>query len=240
MRIFHSEFAHDYSSYAFGHEVHAELLPNESAHAVYEQGFLPRSNDPSKTNWFYLARSVRVPLNAYKDTSENRRVTKKFDGSISSTFMTREELSQSPDFERLFLSYFDGRHGVGVMNKERLDGILRSVLPLRGIRHEDEKGVAGYVIEAADGPYLHYWYSAYRDDLAGTCFGLWMMADAVRRGKKEGREYAYLGTAYGQKGRYKMNFEPLQYWDGELWREDPASLKALIENDAKLIFKRGA
>lgn len=238
MRIFHSEFAHDYSAYAFGYQVHAELEPGENANEAYTRGFLPRSNDPSKTSWFYLARSVRVPLSLFTPSSENRRVLKKFDGTLTAHTMTRTELTESDEFKQLFLEYFKTRHGETVMSPERLEGILKSVLPLRAIRYEDAQGVAGYVLEAADGPYLHYWYSAYRADLAQSGLGLWMMTDALRRAQAEGREYVYLGTAYGEKGRYKMNFEPLQYFDGEEWKQDLASLKTLVGNDARLVFKR--
>ncbi len=238
MRIFHSEFAHDYSAYAFGYQVHAELEPGEDAAEAYTRGFLPRSNDPSKTSWFYLARSVRVPLASFSLSSENRRVLKKFDGTLTVHPMSREELKESAPFKELFLTYFKTRHGETVMSAERLEGILNTVLPLRAIRYEDAQGIAGYVLEATEGPYLHYWYSAYRPDLAQSCLGLWMMTDALRRAQVEGRQHVYLGTAYGEKGRYKMNFTPLQYFDGEEWKEDMSTLKTLIANDARLVFKR--
>ncbi|HYD92925.1 MAG TPA: GNAT family N-acetyltransferase [Candidatus Paceibacterota bacterium] len=238
MRIFHTEFAHDYSTYAFGYQVHAELEPGESAREAYEHGFLPRSNEPERTNRFYLARSVRVPMDRCTFTSENRRILKKFDGLLAATFLTRDELRQDDEFRSHFLSYFAHKHGPDVMNHARLDGILQSVLPLRGIRYANDTGTVGYVVEAVDGPYAHYWYSAYRPDLALTHLGMWMMIDAVRRAKTEGRSHIYLGTAYGEKGRYKMNFEPLEFWNGESWSDDKDALKMLVKNDAKLIFKR--
>lgn len=240
MRVFFSEFAHDYSTYAFGYQAHAELEPGENAATAYEHGFLPRSNEPSVHNRFYMARSVRVPTERFAPSSENRRVLKKFDGLFTTTLLSREELVASEEFRSLFLSYFAGKHGEQVMSKERLEGILSTVLPLRGVRYANETGTIGYALEAAGDGYLHYWYPVYQLSHANTCLGMWMMIDAIRRAKDEGRAHAYLGTAYGEKGRYKINFEPLQYWNGEAWVEDSSALKALVKKDAGLVFKREA
>lgn len=238
MRIFHSEFAHDYKTYAFGYQVHAELEPGESAEEAYAHGFLPRSNEPDRHNRFYLARSVRVPTEQFSLTTENRRIVKKFEGRFTETFLSREELSKSAEFKSFFLSYFNEKHGIGIMSEERLEGILASVLPIRGIRYLDGSETVGYALEAADGPFLHYWYPVYRPDMIGAHLGMWMMLDAVRRAKDEGRAYAYLGTAYGEKGRYKMNIEPIEFWDGEGWKQDANALKALLKSEATRVFSK--
>jgi hypothetical protein len=238
MRTFHGEFAHDYGTYAFGYQVHGELTEGEDAHIAYEQGFLPRSNDPAVTNRFYMARSVRVPLTRYAPTSENRRILKKFDGTLEEAVLSREALSKDESFKSLFLSYFEKKHGIGVMSKDRLDGIFRTPLPLRGIRYSTQGTPVGYALEIADHGFLHYWYPVYESERAGTSLGMWMMLDAVRRAGSEGRLYAYLGTAYGEKGRYKMNLEPLEFWNGEEWKDDREALKALIKTEATRVFAR--
>jgi arginyl-tRNA--protein-N-Asp/Glu arginylyltransferase len=238
MRIFHGEFAHDYGTYAFGYQVHGCLEEGEEAHRAYDQGFLPRSNERAITDRFYMARSVRVPLARYTPTSENRRILKKFDGTLEEAVLTREELSCDDAFKTLFLSYFEKKHGVGVMSKERLEGILRTPLSLRGIRYSAQGSPVAYALEIADNGFLHYWYPVYESERAGTSLGMWMMLDAVRRAGSEGREYAYLGTAYGEKGRYKMNLDPLEYWNGEEWKDDREALKALIATEATRVFAR--
>lgn len=238
MRIYHTEFAHDYGTYAFGYQVHGELSPDENPRDAYAKGFLPRSNDPSVQNRFYLARSVRVPTERFTETSENRRVLKKFDGRLEEQHMSRETLQDDASFRELFLSYFDTRHGVGVMSKERLESILTTPLPLRGIRYTENGTCVGYALEVAGDDYLHYWYPIFPPERTHTCLGMWMMLDAVRRAQSEERSYAYLGTAYGEKGRYKMNLEPLEFFDGEVWREDTRALKELLRTEATRVFTR--
>lgn len=238
MRIFHGEFAHDYGTYAFGYQVHAILDEGESAQFAYENGFLPRSNEPSVRDRFYMARSVRVPVALHEPNSENRRVLKKFDGLLEETIMSREELMGDAVFKHMFLSYFETRHGVGIMSPERLEGILATPLPLRGIRYSEQGVPVGYALEVAGEGFLHYWYPVFLPDRVHTSLGMWMMLDAVRRAKNEHRGYAYLGTAYGEKGRYKMNVGPLEFWDGKEWQNDTSALKALVSTEATRVFTR--
>lgn len=228
MRILRREFGYRYESYEFGYALYALREPQDQLKDIYAAGFLPHSADPAATDLFYMARSVRVPLAHFKETSENRRIRKKFEGQFTSRALNPGALADDPDFLPCFLSYFKERHGERVMSEERARGILAAPLPLRGIRYEKDGALAGYVLEAAGDAFAHYWYSCYTPSYAGTSFGMWLMLDAVGRAQNEGRAHIYLGTAYGAKGRYKTNFEPLEFWDGSEWVRDTKRLKALI------------
>lgn len=228
MRIFHREFGTRYESYEFGYTTYAQLEPADAYGAVYESGFLPHSADPSVRDLFYMARSVRIPLAEFEPTSENRRVRKKFDGSFERSVLSAEELVHDPEFLPCFLEYFWARHGERVMSEERARGILASPHPLRGVKYAKDGTVAGYALEVATDRFAHYWFSCYTPAYAGSSFGVWLMLDAISRAKEEGREYIYLGTAYGAKGRYKTNFEPLEFWDGSVWVRNVKLLKELI------------
>lgn len=233
MRLFRTEFAHDYSSYLFGYTLHAELETNEPASSAYEQGFLPASADPGVHDRFYMARSIRVPLAEFTPTSENRRILKKFDGQFEADVLNRAPLIENTSFRDCFLSYFADRHGQSVMSAKRLEGILNTALPLRGIRYRSGTLPVAYVLEIESEGSVHYWFSCYDMSYAGSSLGMWLMLDAVRRATKEGREHLYLGTAYGEKGRYKMNITPLEFWGGNGWNTDAKLLKHLIQGDAE-------
>lgn len=229
MRIFHREFGSRYESYEFGYSTYGTLETGDALVDIYGSGFLPHSADPKATDLFYMARSVRIPLAEFKLISENRRILKKFE-NFTSRILTQEELGTDADFLPCFLAYFRERHGDRVMTEERARGILATPHPLRGIRYEKEGQLAGYVIEITTDTFNHYWFSSYRNAYSGTSFGMWLMLDAVLRAETEKREYIYLGTAYGSKGRYKTNFEPLEFWDGSQWNTDTKTLKTLIGN----------
>jgi arginyl-tRNA--protein-N-Asp/Glu arginylyltransferase len=228
MRIFHREFGARYETYEFGYAIYGAQERADALADIYRAGFLPHSADPEVRDLFYMARSVRVPLADFKETSENRRILKKFEGAFSRTMLSSEELAADPAFLPCFQHYFESRHGERVMSTARAEGILASPHPLRAVRYEKDGTLAGYVLEIADEGFAHYWYSCYDDAYTGTSFGMWLMLDAIARAKEDGRAHIYLGTAYGAKGRYKTNFDPLEFWDGSEWVRDLKRLKALI------------
>ena len=233
MRVFNAEFGHNYGVYSFGYATYAKLAVGDDPTRAYEAGFLPKSNDPRVLNLFYMARSARARVRDFSPTSENRRVFKKFDGAFSSDYMKRDTLAADENFQRFFIAYFAERHGEAVMPAERLYGILQTPLPLRGVCYRKDGAPAAYVLEAAHGDWMHYWFSAYDSSYAHTGLGMWLMQDALRRAADEKRRFLYLGTAYGDKGRYKTNIAPLEFWDGETWNDDIRRLKRLIKEDAE-------
>ncbi|MDB5264451.1 MAG: arginine-tRNA-protein transferase [Parcubacteria group bacterium] len=234
MRIFKSEFGHAYgTSYAFGYTEYAELENNEEPGAVYEHGYLPFSTNPDTQGLFYMARSVRVPLVGWEPNSENRRIFRKFDGQFECEIVEREALKTGTDFRSCFLTYFEKRHGAGIMSEARLNGILATPLPLRGVRYHKDGNTIGYVLEVTTSSMVHYWYSCFELERMESALGMWLMLDSTKRAKEDGRSHIYLGTAYGDKGKYKTNFSPLEFWDGSAWNADEKLLKRYISEDAE-------
>ncbi|MEK7079703.1 MAG: GNAT family N-acetyltransferase [Patescibacteria group bacterium] len=233
MRLTRQEFASDYGTYAFGYTIHATREAEDELSSVYESGFLPSSSDPAVRNRFYMARSVRIPLTPFSPSSENRRILKKFDDAFEVVAMTKTELQNNEAFKTCFLNYFSDHHGQSIMSRERLDAILDTPLPLRGFRYEKDATPCGYVLEIMEGAFVHYWFSCYTSDYAGTSLGMWLMLDSVQRAKKEAKKYTYVGTAYGAKGRYKMNLTPIEFWNGNEWVKNEKLLKELIAKDSK-------
>lgn len=226
-----AEFGHEYESYSFGYTVHGVREETDQLAQVYEQGFLPYSNIGADPNLFYMSRSVRVPVSAYAPSSENRRILKKFDDTFTCRYIEGEELRTSSSFRSLMLAYFAERHGAQVMPPERLEQILARDLPLRAAVYEKEGSPIAYVLEITEPGFLHYWYSCYDLSYAHASLGMWLMLDAIRRAHAEQREHVYLGTAYGEKGRYKTNIPALEYWDGNAWIADSRQLQTLMKQD---------
>ena len=75
MKIFFSEYLNDYSTYTFSYAVYCLKESNEETSLIYQQGFLPFTAKLTfAEDIFYLARSVRINLADFSDTSENKRV----------------------------------------------------------------------------------------------------------------------------------------------------------------------
>ncbi|KND49419.1 MAG: hypothetical protein AB203_04465 [Parcubacteria bacterium C7867-008] len=232
MRLRFAEFGHEYDSYSFGYTVHGEREESDALQDIYAQGLLPYSAVGIDPNLFYMSRSVRVAVAAHEPSSENRRILRKFDTQFTQTYLEGNELRTSESFRSLMLTYFAERHGAQVMPAERLEQILTRGIPLRAAEYRHSDTPIAYVLEVAEGPFLHYWYSCYDLSHANGSLGMWLMLDAIRRAQQEQRDYVYLGTAYGEKGRYKTNIAPLEHWNGNEWDADARRLSELMKKDS--------
>lgn len=209
-----------------------ERLEDEVPETLYTQGFLPYSGARGLQNIFYSARSARVLAQAFKESSENRRIARRFDG-----FFTKERLPITafiPDetFWKLCLGYFAHKHGPAAMPRERLQTILESPLLSTVVIYKKDGIPVAYVLEAGTGSMRHYWFSFYALEYAQQSLGLWLMLDCIRDAQAAGVEYYYLGTVYGEKALYKTNFSPLQWWDETTWSADTAGLKTRARSDS--------
>ncbi len=92
----------------------------------------------------------------------------------------------------------------------------------------------GCVFLVRDETMVHYWFSFYGLDLKKKSFGIWMMLQEIQRAKECGMHYVYLGTCYGKKGRYKMNVNRFEFWNGTCWIQNKKQLQQLLLNDEGL------
>ncbi len=235
MKIFKSEFAHSYKTYSFGYCEYAEVEDADSFADVYAEGFLPYSGTKGVKRTCYLARSARVRLADFSFSSENRRIAKQFDGQFTKRSIPIEEFdTNDKTFLAFCADYFLKRHGEGVMPEER----LRTILDAGFITHIDvyetnDTRIVGYALMVNDVTMSHFWFSFYDLEYAYKSLGMWLMLDAARTAKQEGKEYFYVGTVYGEKALYKTNFEALEFFDGNVWNRDIKLLRSLGRLDAE-------
>jgi arginyl-tRNA--protein-N-Asp/Glu arginylyltransferase len=243
MKLVNSEFISDYNTYSFGYCIYAIYEPNieNDLSNIYNSGFLPYSGSRDLHNHFYLCRSLRINLQNFTLNSENRRMYKKFEGKYK-----REVLSnfESLDKEmqnfliKFYTDYFKDFHGIGAMSNDRIKFILHFGIINKIILYKNEEGdIVGSVLLVNENDVSHYWYSAYSSELKNMGFGMWMIIEEVIQAQKENKKYFYLGTGYGQKAKYKLNFNNVEFWDGNQWQGDMSKLKLLIVNDENKKFE---
>ncbi len=233
MRTFQSELVQDYDSYSFGYCHYAIREEHDDLRSLYGQGYLPYSGARGVENIFYAARSVRVNLDKFELSGENRRVERKFANNF---VFRRWPISTFDISDRRFiqfcLNYFAQRHHPDVMPEERLLTILRAglITDILEYRTSDDV-VAAYVLEVGQPSLGHFWYSFYDLAYAYQSLGMWLMLDAAIASQKAGRNYYYLGTAYGEKGLYKTNFNQIEYWNGSAWIDRRDVLRQRCRSD---------
>lgn len=238
MKLFSSELGHNYDSYTFGYTNYAQREAGDELAEIYEKGYLPYSAARDIKDIFYMARSARVPLAGWRATSENRRIAKKFDEAFEKKRIRFADFVRDDTFYNFCLEYFTQRHGKATMPHERLELILDCGLVSTIIAYYKDGKSAAYVLEVEGVGFGHYWFSFYDLALVQQSLGMWLMLDCVRSAKEAGLEYYYIGTVYGEKALYKTNFEPLEWWDGHIWKRNTALLRERGRGDKKRVIEQ--
>ncbi|HEY5910796.1 MAG TPA: hypothetical protein VJA21_09360 [Verrucomicrobiae bacterium] len=233
MKLLFSESKPDYSHYVFPYAIWAFPEPEETPAILFDHGFLPSSRNLDR---FYLCRQVRVQLETFRPSSENRRILRKGEG-IAAALVPRDEFDYTPRRKESYLTYADIRFGKGVMTGERLDALFHApitshVLLFTDIQSGTEAGVATLYLEP---PALAYYYYAFYDlNFYRRNLGMYMMTYAVRFFAEKGFQFLYLGTCYQPNALYKTQFAGAEFFNGVRWSKDLKELKYLLRRDEHL------
>jgi len=212
----------------------------------------------------YQTRSLRIDLNKFKLTSENKRILKKTEnlsltsyelpvtnydwriGKLGKDFYStkfgdgtfsankiKELLTTKHNFNELFQYVFPSLDKEG---RTRSVGAVESDstpprLPLSKGRNQ----IVGYAICFENKEILHYCYPFY--DLKPETYklipniGMGMMLRTIVYTKEQGKKYVYLGSVKDEAGKYKLQFEGLEWFDGKTWKTDLEELKQQIKQN---------
>lgn len=237
MKIFFSEYRQEYETYTFGYTVYAHREDFAETEAIYSYGFLPYSDDLRlPPHIFYKARSLRIDLEAFSNTSENRRVNRKVDPLVHRIEMSKREVfdASNADFRAFCLKFADARFSSDNFSPERLDYILHPDWCTHIFSFLDEgKQPLGYVLAQVTDQSFHYWFSFYDLDKGGEVpLGKWMMWRLIHWARRWGKSHIYLGTCYGAGSLYKVrDFKGVEFHDGNSWCADIEVLKEHAKSD---------
>jgi len=247
MRLFSSEFAHNYGSYSFGYCNYCEHEDGDTLAEIYEKGYLPYSGSEDVWRTFYMARSARITLLSWEPNSENRRVLRKHNKELERSAHEKNNFVITPEFKKFCLDYFERHHGAHAMPESRFEHILKEEALTYIVEYRYKGDLAGYVFLAADENMSHVWFYFYAPEFAKNSFGMWFLLNEALISQEYKQKHFYIGTAYGDKSKYKTNFSNLEFWNGEKWKQDKnnAEVKERIKNDhldladSTDVFKKG-
>lgn len=236
MKIFLSENTVDYKSYTFNYAKYCVMESVEELTAIYEQGFLPYSGDLRiNKEIFYLARSLRVDIERFDDSSENRRVNRAVEPlGIEVEVIPKIDFDlQNADFQSFCEKYINERIGDENMSTERLTYILERQVATHIIRFYNSEQDFGYVLGIMNDDILHYWFAFFDTEYMRThSLGKWIMWRTIRWAADNGKKYVYLGTAYKPSALYKIrDHKGLAFFDGKGWNTHINTLKDWCKSD---------
>lgn len=242
MKLFFSEFNSRYSNYTFSYSVYCIRERPEELPDIYGSGFLPYSGTAGEAqDTFYLARSLRVDLARFEDTSENRRVDRKMAAlNIGITLLPKEEIDTShPAFREFCLGYTRERFHGEPMPERQFDFMLSRNVLSHILRYDLDGKPIAYIFAAMGDGMLHYWYSFFDTALMRDYpLGKWLMWRTIRWAKDNELRYVYLGTCCLPRGLYKVrDHKGLEFFAGNGWSRDMDRLKALCHADEEAVPK---
>lgn len=229
MKILFSEAPPDYSNYTFPYVVWGFPEPGDRIENIFDRGFLPSIPDMSR---FYLCRQVRIQLDDFKPSSENRRILRK-GSAIHSRLIPLNQFEFSPERKNFCLDYAAKKLGDGVMSSERFEALIQSKLITHVLVFTDEgaeppKEVGIVLLHLNPSQFAYYYFSFYDLDYTDRSLGIFMMTRAVEHFNEVKCPYLYLGSVYTRQSLYKTNFAGLEFFNGVEWSRDVKQLKYLI------------
>ncbi|MDP3962856.1 MAG: hypothetical protein Q8Q03_03255 [bacterium] len=204
-------------SYLHWKEENISDFSDENTARMYGEGFVFTR---AGRGIMHQTRSVRIDLSKFELSSENRRILKKVEVE-----MKAEELpykNYSWEIGKMGKDFYESRDAVFTANKIKelltTDHNFNLLLNYSDI---------GYAICFEDKEILHYSYPFYKLD-APKDTGLGMMIKAIIYAKENGLKYIYLGSLQRPSDTYKLQFEGLEWFDGEMWSKDLEEAKKVL------------
>ncbi len=244
MKIFFSEYRHDYTTYTFGYTIYSTYESLVDLDVLYPQGFLPYTGNLSlKHDLFYKSRGIRIDLAKFVDSSENRRVDRKAeDLQIQYELTPIEQFDQWNRFYAFAKQYSEERIGDDKMPIERIEYITHRNYLTHILTFSSKGVVIGYVLAVISLQSFHYWFGFYELQALeqGIPLGKWLMWKCIHIAKDTGKHYIYLGTGYLEKSLYKIrDFKAVEFFDGNGWSTKIKELQRLCIADQELSIRDG-
>lgn len=224
MKLFFSEFPANYDKYFFPYQVWLLKEEGDSEDRIYGNGFLPNRY---LKNVYYLSRSVRVNLERFDLSSENRRILKKTEG-ITAELVRLSDFSYLPAVQKFCKNYVDEKLGKGLFSTETIKSIFTNRIFSHVFIFKGGGDVVGYAISVVLDNFVQYGYAFYNLNYLKQNLGARMMLEAVIWAKNNQKKFVYLGTCYHESNLYKTEFSGVEFFNGFKWSGDLNELKKLV------------
>src|SRR3989344_5603716 len=197
----------------------------------YEQGFVFVRTQKGAMQ---QTRSLRVDLNKFNLSSENRRILKKLpDLKLEKLPLPLEKSQYSWGIHKLGKDYYANKFGDKIFSA----GKIRQLLTDKNdsnfnllLKFSENGNVIGYCIAYYNKEILHYAYPFYDFQKYANTYAMGMMLKAILWAKASSKKYIYLGSATEDSDKYKLQFSGLSWFDGTSWSDNLEKLKNLLES----------
>lgn len=200
---------------------------DENINSLYNKGFCFTRIDRGV---MHQTRSLRIDLPKFELSSENKRIlrkTEELELHISSLPSSNYHWSIGKMGKDFYQQKFgDGTFSANKIKELMTDAEKSNFTTLFSYTVQNE--TLGYCIARETDEMIHYCYPFYDLSNSPKDMGLGMMTRAVVFAKEQNKKYLYLGSAQRPNDTYKLQFEGIEWFDGDQWKSDTGELKNLL------------
>lgn len=204
---------------------------DKNIESAYNNGYLFTRTGKGDIN---QTRSVRIDLNTFKLSSENKRILKKTENL---------NLFVSPIpydhydwiIHKMGKEFYEQKFGPKVFSAQKIKELITSKEKSNFNRlfiYFTNGQNTGYCIVRETARILHYCYPFYNltanSESLLPNIGMGMMLRAIIWAQENGKKYIYLGSAQRPSDTYKLQFSGLEWFDGKVWKNDLDELKKIL------------
>ncbi len=223
---------------------------DDNINSLYNEGYLFTREHLGS---MYQTRSLRIDLNKFKLSSENKRILKKTE-NLTFTSYELPVTSYNWQIGKIAKDFYETKFGKGVFSANKIKELLTtehnfnklfkyvilnevknpelerdpSTPPPTGGSAQDDL-IIGYAICHETNEILHYSYPFYSLTVGLSNLGMGMMLRAILYAKENNKKYIYLGSAQRPTDTYKLQFTGLEWFDGEKWSDSLNELKEILK-----------
>lgn len=208
-----------------------EDLSASIINALYDKGFVFTRLGKGV---MHQVRSVRVELQTFELSSENRRVLERSSG-VFLDFFRLDQFSYHWKIGKLAKDFYTAKFGPDVLSANKIRELftdpdksnMNSVL-----KYSHGKTPIGYCLSFETTNLIHYSYPFYQhpgfDPVeykalmnidVPKVMGIAMMTKAVVWAKEQNKHFIYLGSVQDERSLYKFQFKGVEWFDGKIWKQ---------------------
>lgn len=200
---------------------------DENINSLYNKGFCFTRIDRGV---MHQTRSLRIDLSKFELSSENKRILRKTEElELHITPLPSSDYHWS--IGKMGKDFYQQKFGDGTFSANKIKELMTDETKSNFstlFSYTVENETLGYCIARETDEMIHYCYPFYDLSKSPKDMGLGMMTRAVVFAKEQKKKYLYLGSAQRPSDTYKLQFEGIEWFDGEAWSTHTEKLKTLL------------
>lgn len=202
---------------------------DENINSLYSEGYVFTRVD---RGLMQQTRSVRIDVSKFELSSENRRVLRKTE-EVNLNVVPLPYSEYHWSIGKMGKDFYEQKFGDGTFSANKIKELItdeeKSNFTIVFCYKVEEKNL-GYCIARETDEIIHYCYPFYDLEKSPKDMGLGMMTRALVYAQEQGKKYVYLGSAQRPSDTYKLQFEGVEWFDGEVWKNDQEELKLVLSS----------